>query len=70
MINGISGGVSGQNIGREFWVLINDANTGVDFTGTTLKGNSGVDLTAPCQGTMLYAKNYDGTNWIVEVIKP
>jgi len=69
-ISGLSGGASGNVLGREIWILIDDANTGVDFTFTSLKGNSGVDLAAPCTGTMLHAKNYDGTNWIVDVIKP
>jgi hypothetical protein len=50
--------------GREVWVLIDDANTTIDFTGTTLKGNGGVDLTAPgSQGKLIHFVNVDGTNW-------
>jgi hypothetical protein len=46
------------------WVLIDDANTTIDFTGTTLKGNGGVDLTAPgSQGKLIHFVNVDGTNW-------
>jgi hypothetical protein len=69
-ISGIAAGAAENKFGREMWVLIDDANTGVDFTFTTLKGNSGVDLAAPQTGVMLHCKNYDGTNWAVAVIKP
>ncbi|MFN3075385.1 MAG: hypothetical protein ABT940_00615 [Alphaproteobacteria bacterium] len=43
-------GVDGQTI----WVLINDANTTIDFTGTNLKGNAGADW-SPTTGDTLQA---------------
>lgn len=47
--------------GDEIKVIINDANTTIDFTGTTLKGNNGVDYVAAVDD-MLTCTN-DGTNW-------
>ncbi len=38
-ITALDGGSNGQFI----YILINDANTTIDFTGTNLKGNAGVD---------------------------
>lgn len=43
-------GVAGQRI----WVVINDANTTVDFTGTNLSGNAGGDW-SPSTGDILHA---------------
>lgn len=54
--------------GREVWILIDDANTAVDFSGSTLKGNGGVDLAAGAsQGKLLHFVNYDGTNWAATI---
>jgi len=54
-------GVDGQAIR----VVINDANTTVDFTGTNLKGNTGADW-SPAQYDHLTAV-YDGTYWYCDV---
>lgn len=51
--------------GQEIFVIINDANTTIDFTGTNLKGNAGVDWT-PGSGDTLIAV-YDGTNWYCQI---
>lgn len=51
--------------GMEIVLLVRDANTTIDFTGTTLKGNSGVDW-SPSNGDHLRAI-FDGTNWVCEV---
>ena len=51
--------------GKEIFVKIGDANTTVDFTGTTLKGNGGADWT-PASGDYLHAV-HDGTNWLCTV---
>lgn len=64
-------GVSGTTwIGREVFILIDDANTGVDFTGTTLKGNGGVDLAAGAStvGKILHFVCIDGTNWACQIL--
>lgn len=54
--------------GREVWVLIDDANTAVDFTGTTLRGNGGVDLAAgTSEGKLIHFINVDGTNWAATI---
>ena len=55
---------------REVYILIDDANTGVDFSSTTLKGNGGVDLAAGAstQGKILHCKCIDGTNWAVQIL--
>lgn len=47
--------------GKKITVLINDANTTIDFSSTTLKGNGGVDWT-PKSGDVIEA-TFDGTNW-------
>jgi hypothetical protein len=54
-------GVDGQDI----FVVINDANTTIDFTGTNLKGNAGVDWT-PGSGDTMHCV-FDGTNWYCQV---
>jgi hypothetical protein len=56
-ITAFTGGVTGQ----EITVLINDNNTTIDFTGTSLLGNGGVDWT-PATGDWMTGF-YDGTNW-------
>jgi len=52
-----TGGVQGQ----EICVRVNDANTTFDFTGTSLKGNNGVDYVAS-SGDVIFAKLI-GSNW-------
>jgi hypothetical protein len=51
--------------GQEIFVLVNDANTTVDFTGTTLKGNAGADW-SPGSGDFMRCTR-DGTNWYCTV---
>ena len=55
------GGVAGQKI----MVLIGDANTIIDFTGTNLKGNAGVNW-SPANGDWMECI-YSGTNWYCSV---
>lgn len=62
-ITGLANGSAASVQGRDVWILIDDANTGVDFSGTTLRGNGGVDLAAPATGKLIHFKNVDGTNW-------
>lgn len=52
-------------VGQEITVIFNDANTTVDFTGTTLKGNGGVDFTGAVGDVMTGV--FDGTNWYFQV---
>lgn len=52
-------------IGQEIVVLIDDANTTVDFTGTTLTGNGGSDW-SPGDGDYMTCV-YDGTNWRCQI---
>lgn len=54
-------GVSGQ----EITVIFNDANTTIDFTGTNLKGNGGVDFTGAVGDVMTGV--FDGTNWYFQM---
>jgi len=56
-LTNFTGGVPGQQIA----VLVNDANTTFDFTGTSLKGNNGVDYVAS-SGDVIFAKRI-GSNW-------
>lgn len=51
--------------GQAIKVLIKDANTTIDFTGTNLKGNGGADW-QPANGDWLDAV-FDGTNWYCSV---
>lgn len=44
----------GAEPGQTIWVLINDANTTIDFTGTNLKGNVGADW-SPTTGDTVQA---------------
>lgn len=57
IITGFSGGTPGQSV----IVQVNDVNTTFDFTGSTLKGNAGVDFIA-YTGDFLTC-TYDGTSW-------
>jgi len=56
-ITNFTNGVDGQ----EITVRVNDANTTFDFTGSSLKGNVGVDFLAT-SGDVLFAKK-QGSNW-------
>jgi hypothetical protein len=60
VITGFDGGVEGQ----EIVVLVNDAHTSFDFTGTTLKGHAGTDWTAS-NGDHIRA-TFIPPNWYVE----
>lgn len=62
-ITNFTGGVPGQSIS----VLVNDANTTFDFSGTSLKGNNGVDYVAT-SGDVIFAKRI-GSNWYCTVIE-
>lgn len=52
--------------GQEVLVVIGDAVTGVDFTGTNLKGNGGADW-VPAGANSFMRCVYDGTNWYCQV---
>lgn len=60
-ITSFTNGVSGQ----EITIIFNDANTTIDFTGTTLKGNAGADFTGAAGDVMTGV--YNGTNWYFQV---
>lgn len=60
-ITNFANGFKGQCI----TVLVKDANTTIDFTGTNLKGNGGADW-SPASGDFMVC-HYDGTNWYCEV---
>lgn len=60
-ITALDDGVAGQ----EVTVKIGDANTTIDFTGTTLKGNGGADW-SPGSGDFMTCR-FDGTNWLCQV---
>lgn len=60
-VTALDDGVAGHVV----TVFINDANTTVDFTGTTLKGNNGVDW-VPASGDHMTC-TFDGTNWLCNV---
>lgn len=60
-ITGLDDGYAGQIV----VVIIGDGNTTIDFTGTTLKGNSGADWT-PASGDHMTCV-YNGTNWYCQV---
>lgn len=51
--------------GKLITVLIDDANTTIDFTSTNLKGNGGADW-SPSSGDIMTGI-YDGTNWYFDV---
>jgi hypothetical protein len=52
--------------GQRVTVIINDAVTTVDFSGTNLKGNGGVDW-SPSSGDFMDCV-FDGTNWYCQVM--
>jgi hypothetical protein len=54
----------GGTAGQEIVVVIGDALTTIDFTGTNLKGNGGADW-SPASGDHLRA-TFDGTDWYCE----
>ena len=54
-------GITGQQI----LLIIDDAFTSIDFTGTNLIGNSGVDWTA--NDNDILSATFDGTNWFCEI---
>jgi len=60
-ITALNDGFTGQVV----IVIINDANTTVDFTGTTLKGNAGGDWSASADDQMTCV--FDGTNWYCHI---
>jgi hypothetical protein len=51
--------------GQVIRVIINDANTTIDFTGTNLKGNGGADWSPTTGDHMTCA--FDGTNWYCDI---
>ncbi|KKL57623.1 hypothetical protein LCGC14_2233570, partial [marine sediment metagenome] len=53
-----------EQIGREVFVYFGDSNTTVDFTGTNLIGNNGVDW-SPIEGNWMTCR-FDGKNWLCE----
>ncbi len=55
-------------IGQQIVVVFGDSNTTIDFSGTNILGNGGVDWTAT-QNDILTAI-FDGTNWYCEVSNP
>jgi len=52
-------------VGQRIWVLIGDDLTTIDFTGTNLKGNGGVDWN-PSDGDHMVCI-FDGTDWYCNV---
>lgn len=48
-ITALDGGTDGQFV----FIIINDANTTIDFTGTNLKGNAGVDWSPTTGDSMI-----------------
>lgn len=53
-------------VGQRVTVLIQDANTTIDFTGTNLKGNGGADWN-PANGDFMVCV-FDGTDWYCQVV--
>ena len=51
--------------GQVVRIIVNDANTTIDFTGTTLKGNQGSNWAAGNGDHMTCV--FDGTNWYCDV---
>lgn len=51
--------------GQQITVIINDANTIIDFTASSLKGNVGVDW-SPTTGDHMNCV-YDGTDWYCNI---
>jgi hypothetical protein len=63
-ITGLDDGVVGQQV----TILINDAFTTFDFTGTGLKGNDGVDLVGQA-GDVVTATFIGGSSWYCHVTR-
>lgn len=53
------------HIGQDIVVVISDAYTTIDFTGTSLKGNAGVNW-SPGNGDFMRC-TFDGTYWLCQV---
>ena len=53
-------------VGKRVTVLIQDADTTIDFTGTNLKGNAGADWN-PDNGDYMVC-TFDGTDWYCQVV--
>ena len=53
-------------IGQIIQIKINDANTTIDFTGTSLHGNVGVDWSPASNDAMICY--YNGTDWFCQII--
>ncbi len=51
--------------GQEVTVVIGDANTTIDFTGTNLKGNAGADWSPTTNDSMTCV--YDNSSWFCDV---
>ncbi|MCP4262918.1 MAG: right-handed parallel beta-helix repeat-containing protein [Planctomycetes bacterium] len=62
-VNNLARGKSGETR----VIIFGDANTTMDFTGTTLKGNAGVDW-SPAVGDSMTV-TFDGTNWYCDISK-
>ena len=61
IITALAGGVDGDVVR----IIINDAFTEIDFTGTTLKGNAGVNW-SPSSGDHMTCV-HDGTDWFCNI---
>ncbi|TIM14457.1 MAG: hypothetical protein E5Y67_12315 [Mesorhizobium sp.] len=61
VVTALDSGVEGQ----EVTIVFTTANTTIDFTGTTLKGNAGVDWVPAANDHMTCV--FDGTNWFCNV---
>lgn len=57
--------LDGGTVGQTVFIIINDANTTIDFTGTNLKGNAGVDWTPTTNDHLICT--FDGTNWFCRI---
>ena len=52
-------------VGQVIRVIIKDVNTTIDFTGSGLKGNAGVDWSPTTNDHMTCV--YDGTDWFCDI---
>lgn len=53
------------SVTKKIWVIFGDSNTTIDFTGSGLKGNAGVDW-SPSAGDHMTCV-YDGTDWYCDI---
>lgn len=53
-------------LGQRIVIVFGDSNTTIDFSGTNILGNAGIDWTA-AQNDVLTAI-FDGTNWYTEIL--